>query len=171
MPHLGACASSGRDWRLLAARHTQGERPGHQVLSHCLRCSSQPPPKSADSPAFAYAGAAGEDVQGAHHPRLRRLLRHRAAAGGAAHPSAYTCMSRTDWHARCAHSGTRVAHIVALWAYLLWTTCSSSVARWYGYYCTHPGRAAHPQPRAAPELRVLSHSHVLYRHRLRQGWG
>ena len=73
--------------------------------------------------------------------------------------------------------GTHAARIVAraprtywtLWAYLLWTTCSSSVAPWYGYYCTYPGGAAHPEPRAAPELRVLSHSHVLDRNRLRQG--
>ena len=42
---LGSCASSGRTWRLRAARDTQGERLGHWAPSHCLRCSCQPPPK------------------------------------------------------------------------------------------------------------------------------
>ena len=42
---LGSCASSGRAWRHLAARDTQGERPGHWAPGHCLRCSNQPPPK------------------------------------------------------------------------------------------------------------------------------
>ena len=41
--HLAPCTSSGRSWRLWAARHSQGEgRPlGSQPLtSHCLGCSS-----------------------------------------------------------------------------------------------------------------------------------
>ena len=38
-PQLGSCASSGRAWRLWAARHSQGE-PAHWVPSHCLGCSS-----------------------------------------------------------------------------------------------------------------------------------
>ena len=44
-PSIGSCASSGRAWRHLAARDTQGERPGHWAPSHCLRCSNQPPPE------------------------------------------------------------------------------------------------------------------------------
>ena len=34
---------------------------------------------------------------------------------------------------------------------------------------TNLGGTAHPESRAAPQLRVLAHSHVLDRHRLRQG--
>ena len=44
-PSIGSCASSGRAWRHLAARDTQGERPGHWAPSHCLWCSNQPPPE------------------------------------------------------------------------------------------------------------------------------
>ena len=39
-PELGSCASSGRAWRLWAARHSQGKRPAHRAPSHCLGCSS-----------------------------------------------------------------------------------------------------------------------------------
>ena len=39
-PQLGPCASSGRSWRLWAARHSRGERPAHWAPSHCLECSS-----------------------------------------------------------------------------------------------------------------------------------
>ena len=44
------CASSGHAWRLWAARHSQNKRFGLWAPSHCLRCSSQPPPKSPISP-------------------------------------------------------------------------------------------------------------------------
>ena len=40
VPQLGSCASSGRAWRLWAARHSQGDRPAHWAPSHCLGCSS-----------------------------------------------------------------------------------------------------------------------------------
>jgi hypothetical protein len=36
---LGSCASSGRAWWLRATWDAQGERPGHWVHRHCLRCS------------------------------------------------------------------------------------------------------------------------------------
>ena len=36
---LGSCASSGRAWRLRAARDAQGERPGHRAPRHRLRGS------------------------------------------------------------------------------------------------------------------------------------
>jgi len=51
-------------------------------------------------------GAAREDVQGAHHPRLCRLLGHHPAAGGriTAHPQP----------TRPARIGPRAAHILAL---------------------------------------------------------
>ena len=40
VPQLGSCASSGRAWRLRAARHSEGERSGHWCLSQGLGCSS-----------------------------------------------------------------------------------------------------------------------------------
>ena len=42
---LGSCASSRRAWQLRADRDAQGERTGPLAPSHCLKCSSQPPPK------------------------------------------------------------------------------------------------------------------------------
>ena len=39
VPALGCCASSGRAWRLWAARHSQ-EEAGPLAPSHCLGCSS-----------------------------------------------------------------------------------------------------------------------------------
>ena len=45
VPQLGSCTSSGRAWRLWAARHSRGERPAHWAPSHCLGCSSPPPPQ------------------------------------------------------------------------------------------------------------------------------
>ena len=52
MPELGACASSGRAWRLWAAWYSSGERPRHWTPSHRLGCSSEPPPKSPILSAF-----------------------------------------------------------------------------------------------------------------------
>ena len=49
----GSCASSGRAWRLWAARHSQRERPAHWAPSHGLGCSSEPPPKPPMSPPLA----------------------------------------------------------------------------------------------------------------------
>ena len=47
---LGSCASSGRAWWPWVARHSQGKTPGHWVPNHCLRRSSDPPPKPPMSP-------------------------------------------------------------------------------------------------------------------------
>ena len=49
-PGSGPCASSARAWWLWAAQHSQWERPNHWAPSHCLGCSSEPPPKSAMPP-------------------------------------------------------------------------------------------------------------------------
>ena len=49
VPELGSCASSGRAWRLWAARHFAW-RPSPWAPSHCLWCSSEPPPKPPMSP-------------------------------------------------------------------------------------------------------------------------
>ena len=51
----GCYASSGRAWRLWAARHSQGKRPrhwapSHWARSHCLGCSSEPPSESPTPP-------------------------------------------------------------------------------------------------------------------------
>ena len=44
-PQLGSCASSGRAWWFWAPRHYQGREAAHFPPSHCLGCSSEPPPK------------------------------------------------------------------------------------------------------------------------------
>ena len=54
---LGSSASSWRAWRLRTARDAQGERPGHWVLSHCLRVLEQAASKAADPTAFDHSGA------------------------------------------------------------------------------------------------------------------
>ena len=46
VPELGSCTPSGRAWRFWAARDIQGERPGHWMPSHWLRCSNQLTSKS-----------------------------------------------------------------------------------------------------------------------------
>ena len=56
VPQLGFCASSGRAWRLWATR-TPRKRPTHWAPSHCLGCSSEPPPKPADFTACDHAGS------------------------------------------------------------------------------------------------------------------
>ena len=40
VPELGSCASSGRAWRLWAARNIPRGNPGHRVPIHRLVCSS-----------------------------------------------------------------------------------------------------------------------------------
>ena len=57
-PQLGSCASSGRTWRLWAARHSQGEaRPlGPQQLPRMLELAAS---KTADFTAFDHSGGVG----------------------------------------------------------------------------------------------------------------
>ena len=50
VPHLAPCATSGRSWRLWAARYTPRKRPALWAASHRLGCSSEPPPKPLISP-------------------------------------------------------------------------------------------------------------------------
>ena len=89
VPELGSCASAGR----LVARappYSQEERPAQSTPSHCLRCSSLPPPKSPIPTAFwssrpspheaceaAQGGARREATQRA---RLEAELRDERAA-------------------------------------------------------------------------------------------
>ena len=54
---LSSFASSGRAWRLRAARDNPGERSGPWAPSHCLRCSSQPPRTPPIPPPFDHVGA------------------------------------------------------------------------------------------------------------------
>jgi len=61
---LGCCASSGRAWRLWAARHSQRKKSGHWAASHRLRCSSDPPPES-DPTAFDHLGGGRELLENA----------------------------------------------------------------------------------------------------------
>ena len=55
VPELGSCASSGRAWRLRAARRSQGEaRPlGSRPLPRVLKCAAS---KAAGSTAFDHPG-------------------------------------------------------------------------------------------------------------------
>ena len=54
-PGLAPCASSWRSWRLWAARHSHGERPGHWAPSHCLGWLELAASKVADSAASDHA--------------------------------------------------------------------------------------------------------------------
>ena len=50
VPSSARAPPQGRAWRLRAARATQGDILGYWAPSHCLRRSSQPPPKSPNPP-------------------------------------------------------------------------------------------------------------------------
>ena len=56
-PSSAAASPRRRAWRLWAARHSQGERSDHwAAASHCLGCSSEPPPRSPTPPPLARPG-------------------------------------------------------------------------------------------------------------------
>ena len=55
-PELGSWAFSGRAWRLRPSLHSQEQRPSHWAPSHCLGCSSEPPPKSPPLRACGHSG-------------------------------------------------------------------------------------------------------------------
>ena len=77
-PQLGSSASSGRAWRLWAARHSQEEAgpPGAQPLPWVLELAAS---KSAHFPAFDHSGVA------ASRPAARGPLRGRPLRGGRGH--------------------------------------------------------------------------------------
>ena len=84
---LGSCASSARAWRLWDRSMLSGERPAHWAPSHCLGCSSWPPPKSPFPPPLVKQADAECRHRRQQHGRRRVLgggrLRGVAGVGGA----------------------------------------------------------------------------------------
>ena len=68
VPQLGSCGSSGRAWRLRAARHSQGRGQATGRPATRLGGSSELPPKFVDFTAFDQPGAAAAAANQLHPP-------------------------------------------------------------------------------------------------------
>ena len=77
MPKLGSCASSARAWRHWAARHSQGEKPGHSDSLESDREFAAS--KIRPSTAFNHAGDSRFNL--GERTRLRRAGAKAKAAG------------------------------------------------------------------------------------------